>query len=224
MWSRRAAASPRCACRPASRTSMPTAPGVGVELASFVPWSALRRLRAQGPSRSITEAVIGADRARLVRRGFAQALSRQQRRRQSAGEAVPEQAAPAAARPRHRPSRSAQPTSAVARRAAQDVQRDRAIVGGLQEDLGLALARQRSGNVEGAADAGDSRRRSAAVDSRRISRSRAAVSGVKGIWASGAISLSSAGRSAGLLASTRYSVRPRMRAARPRASLGRSTR
>ena len=160
IWSRRAAASPRCASRPASRTSIPIAP------ASASSWRPSNRGSAAAPvARAGAEPldhqpVIGPDRARLLGAGFAQRSGRGSARRQRAGEPVPEQGVRPRRRrrvvddlaQRHRPAR-------LLAGPAQHGQRDRAIVGGLQEDLGLALAGQRAGDVEGAADAGDSRRR-----------------------------------------------------------------
>ena len=101
--------------------------------------------------------------------GFAQRL-RRQTRRQRAGEPVPEQVRARAARRPRRRSRTERPTSAAARRGAEDVQRDRPVARGLQEDLGLAFAGQRAGDMEGAADAGGSRR---GVGRRQFAQDRA---------------------------------------------------
>ena len=116
----------------------PDCAGVGVELASFYssPMRGGDQL-VEGPSTSTARArscrdrsgcgrsaqpldhqsVIGPDRPRLVARGLGEARARQ-RRRQRAGEPVPEQAVSARRLPPpRRPSRRAPPTSAAARPA-----------------------------------------------------------------------------------------------------------
>ena len=102
-------------------------------------------LRAQRPSPSHHQPVIRRDRAALPRRSLRSGSARGKVARQGAGEAIPEQGA-ARRRGRRLVDDLAQRDGPARRlaRAAQHGERDRPAVGGLQENLGLALARRAS--------------------------------------------------------------------------------